>query len=206
MTHAATDLMLHHDDAAAVMSAYIEAFAMLKYISDICADRVLYHKPHPGFCRPNSQETGPEVVPSFNETWTAVEALVDMGLVRSIGLSNFSPEKIEVIMKSARIKPAVNQVISPHSMHTPSVRGALFHSHAHLVPVAIWPFEVYTDQVMLVFSILADTCNSMARQAKQKQLPNQPSAWQLITPLCTALHASRNSMWVAGCGTASLLA
>ena len=39
-----------------------------------------------------------------------MESLVDQGLVRSIGVSNFSPEKIEAILKSARIKPAVNQV------------------------------------------------------------------------------------------------
>lgn len=39
-----------------------------------------------------------------------MEDLVDKGLVKSIGVSNFSPEKIEILMKGARIKPAVNQV------------------------------------------------------------------------------------------------
>ena len=62
-------------------------------------------------CRPNSQETGAQVSPPFNETWAAVESLVDRGLVRSIAVSNFSPEKIQSLLKSARIKPAVNQVI-----------------------------------------------------------------------------------------------
>ncbi|KAL3138766.1 hypothetical protein ABBQ32_005611 [Trebouxia sp. C0010 RCD-2024] len=59
---------------------------------------------------PNSQEAGPHVVPALNETWAAMEGLVDRGLVRSIGVSNFSPEKIAALLKSARIKPAVNQV------------------------------------------------------------------------------------------------
>lgn len=68
-------------------------------------------------CRPNSQETGPSVLPPFNETWAAVESLVDQGLVRSIGVSNFSPEKIRAILMSARIKPAVNQVrMSQHGI------------------------------------------------------------------------------------------
>ena len=60
--------------------------------------------------RPNSEEAGPDVVPPFNETWAAMEDLVDKGLVKSIGVSNFSPEKIQILMKGARIKPAVNQV------------------------------------------------------------------------------------------------
>lgn len=64
---------------------------------------------------PNSQEIGPKVSPPFNETWAALEDLVDRGLVRSIGLSNFSPEKVTEVLKHARIKPAVNQVeVHPH--------------------------------------------------------------------------------------------
>ena len=35
---------------------------------------------------------------------------MDKGLVKSIGVSNFSPEKIQILMQGARIKPAVNQV------------------------------------------------------------------------------------------------
>ena len=74
-------------------------------------------------CRPNSQETGPFVLPPFNETWAAMESLVDQGLVRSIGVSNFSPEKIKSILKSARIKPAVNQV----RMHQHGISSAITH-------------------------------------------------------------------------------
>ena len=50
------------------------------------------------------------MLPPFNETWAAMEDLVDKGLVKSIGVSNFSPEKIQILMEGARIKPAVNQV------------------------------------------------------------------------------------------------
>lgn len=59
---------------------------------------------------PSSQEAGPEVVPPFNETWTAMEDLVHKGLVKSIGVSNFSPEKIQALLETATIRPAVNQV------------------------------------------------------------------------------------------------
>ncbi|KAH7361676.1 aldehyde reductase [Plectosphaerella cucumerina] len=46
----------------------------------------------------------------IEETWRALEALVKKGKVRSIGISNFTKEKTEEILKFAEIKPAVNQI------------------------------------------------------------------------------------------------
>ena len=48
----------------------------------------------------------------YNETWRAMEELVDQGLVHSIGVSNFSTTQIETLLRTARIKPVVNQVES----------------------------------------------------------------------------------------------
>ena len=44
------------------------------------------------------------------DTWKAMERLVDLKLVRSIGLSNFKPSEIDEILQIARIKPVVNQI------------------------------------------------------------------------------------------------
>jgi diketogulonate reductase-like aldo/keto reductase len=44
------------------------------------------------------------------ETWRALEALVDEGRAKSIGLSDVSLEKLREIVAAARIKPAVVQV------------------------------------------------------------------------------------------------
>ena len=46
------------------------------------------------------------------ETWQAFERLVDEGQCKSIGLSDISLEKVQEIVKAARIKPAVVQVES----------------------------------------------------------------------------------------------
>lgn len=46
----------------------------------------------------------------IEKTWAAMEALVDRGLVKSIGVSNFSITHLKSLLKTARIKPVTNQV------------------------------------------------------------------------------------------------
>jgi diketogulonate reductase-like aldo/keto reductase len=61
---------------------------------------------------PSSGAPGPAVVPPLLETWCALEGLVEEGLVRNIGVSNFSRKKMEALLAdgAARIRPAVLQV------------------------------------------------------------------------------------------------
>jgi diketogulonate reductase-like aldo/keto reductase len=44
------------------------------------------------------------------ESWRAMEDLVEQGKVRSIGVSNFRPEHTKALLKTARVKPMVNQI------------------------------------------------------------------------------------------------
>ena len=44
------------------------------------------------------------------ETWKALEDCVDKGLVRSIGIANFSPQKLDKWFSDVRIYPQVLQV------------------------------------------------------------------------------------------------
>lgn len=56
---------------------------------------------------------------SLEETWRAMESLLDAGLVRRIGVSNFSIEKLKNL-ENARIPPAVNQIeLHPYLQQKP---------------------------------------------------------------------------------------
>jgi diketogulonate reductase-like aldo/keto reductase len=46
----------------------------------------------------------------LTDTWKAMEKLVELGLTKSIGLSNCSTEQVDSVLKIATIKPVVNQV------------------------------------------------------------------------------------------------
>ena len=44
------------------------------------------------------------------ETWKAMEELYEAGKIRAIGISNFRQQHIDALLKTAKIKPMVNQI------------------------------------------------------------------------------------------------
>ncbi|MGB8029935.1 MAG: aldo/keto reductase [Terracidiphilus sp.] len=84
-------------------------------------DLYLVHWPFPNFHPPGCDATSrsPDAKPYIHEnymkTWRKMEALVDMGLVRHIGTSNMTIPKLKLVLRDARIKPAVNEMeLHPH--------------------------------------------------------------------------------------------
>ncbi|KAF5175312.1 Non-functional nadph-dependent codeinone reductase [Thalictrum thalictroides] len=52
-----------------------------------------------------------ELLPlDFESVWAAMEECQALGLTKSIGVSNFSPKKLEQLLSTSKIPPAVNQV------------------------------------------------------------------------------------------------
>ncbi|KAF8904599.1 NADP-dependent oxidoreductase domain-containing protein [Mucidula mucida] len=47
---------------------------------------------------------------NFIDVWAEMEALLETGKVKAIGVSNFSPKTLDELLKTAKVVPAVNQV------------------------------------------------------------------------------------------------
>ena len=79
------------------------------------------HWPFPNFHPPGcdvtsrSPDARPYVHESYMKTWRQMERLVERGLVRHIGTSNMTIPKLRLVLRDARIKPAVNEMeLHPH--------------------------------------------------------------------------------------------
>ena len=84
-------------------------------------DLYLVHWPFPNFHPPGcdvtsrSADAKPYIHQNYMKTWRKMEELVDMGLVRQIGTSNMTIPKLKLVLRDARIKPAVNEMeLHPH--------------------------------------------------------------------------------------------
>jgi alcohol dehydrogenase (NADP+) len=84
-------------------------------------DLYLVHWPFPNFHPPGcdvtsrSPDARPYIHENYMKTWREMEKLVDMGLARNIGTSNMTIPKLKLLLRDARIKPAVNEMeLHPH--------------------------------------------------------------------------------------------
>lgn len=46
----------------------------------------------------------------YVDTWKAMEAVLEKGLTKNIGISNFNSEQVERLLKNCKVKPVCNQV------------------------------------------------------------------------------------------------
>jgi diketogulonate reductase-like aldo/keto reductase len=108
----------HHD----VIGACRQSLADLRldYL-----DLYLVHWPFPNFHPPGcsvesrNPDAKPYIHESFMRTWRQMEELVDLGLTRHIGTSNMTIPKLQLLLRDARIKPAVNEMeLHPHFQQT----------------------------------------------------------------------------------------
>lgn len=107
------------------------AAACKKTLSDLGLDYLdcyLVHWPFPNYHAPGcdvdarNPDSRPYIHDEFMATWRAMESLVDAGLVRHIGTSNVTIPKLDLILRDARIKPAVNEL----ELHPTFQQGELY--------------------------------------------------------------------------------
>jgi diketogulonate reductase-like aldo/keto reductase len=95
-------------------------------------DLYLVHWPFPNFHPPGcdvssrSPDARPYIHQNFMKTWRQMEELVDMSLVRHIGTSNMTVPKLQLVLRDAHIKPAVNEMeLHPHFQQPELFRFAI---------------------------------------------------------------------------------
>ena len=59
---------------------------------------------------PSASEDRPETINKREETWRAMEEILQSGKAKAIGVSNFTVKHLEEMKKYAKVLPAVNQV------------------------------------------------------------------------------------------------
>jgi diketogulonate reductase-like aldo/keto reductase len=106
----------HGEDDVVASCRQSLADLRLKYL-----DLYLVHWPFPNFHAPGcdvtsrSADARPYIHENYMKTWRKMEELVDLGLVRHIGTSNMTVSKLKLVLRDARIKPAVNEMeLHPH--------------------------------------------------------------------------------------------
>ena len=106
-------------------------------------DLYLVHWPFPNYHPPGCDVTArsagasPYIHERYMATWRSMETLVAMGLVRHIGTSNMTVPKLELLLRDAAIRPAVNQMeLHPHFQQEELFRWVQHHG---IVPVGYSP-------------------------------------------------------------------
>jgi len=85
--------------------------------------------------------------PDIPTSWAKMEALKAKGLVRSIGISNYTVKDVETLLASAKIPPAVNQVmVQPYNyaeqvplLEFSAKQGIVIEAYSTLLPLTHYP-------------------------------------------------------------------
>ncbi|KAL3487528.1 NADP-dependent oxidoreductase domain-containing protein [Aspergillus germanicus] len=97
------------------------------------------------------------------ETWKVLEKLVDAGKIRSIGVSNFTSEKLDDLLKVARIPPAVNQIEAHPYLQQPELTR--YSKDKNILTVAYSPLgnNIYGVARVVDDPLVIDIANKLSK-------------------------------------------
>lgn len=151
--------------------------ALLKTLSDLDVSYLdLYLIHWPVAFDPDSSKTKLDTSVNITDTWAAMEELVDAGLTKNIGVSNFAPADLEAILATCRIRPAAHEFEThPYLQQTAFVE---WHISQGIQVIAYSPFAnlnpVYDSNLP---SILEDEFWIDLAESKAITVPQAILAW-----------------------------
>ncbi|MGX7198152.1 aldo/keto reductase family protein [Enterococcus olivae] len=87
--------------------------------------------------------------------WRVLEEYVDQGILKAIGVSNFTEKELGYLLEHSRIKPAVNQIEShPGKWNDPIIEYSLKHQ---VVPEAWGPLTKVSEEAKEVLSTIGES-------------------------------------------------
>ena len=98
----------------------------------------------------------------FVETWRAFEEVLETGVVRSIGVSNFNQPHLEKLLATANVTPAINQV----ELHPQLAQNSLRHFNSlHGIKTEAWaPLgRARFNENVLLGEIAESLCKTVAQ-------------------------------------------
>jgi len=86
-------------------------------------------------------------VPDIPTAWKEMEAIQAQGLVKSIGVSNFGVQELSILLASAKVKPAANQILLHPYVYAQQLpildyaakHGIVIEAYSALIPITSRP-------------------------------------------------------------------
>ncbi|KAI9261457.1 NADP-dependent oxidoreductase domain-containing protein [Phascolomyces articulosus] len=103
----------------------------------------------------------------FLETWKAMEALVDEGLVKAIGVSNFDVAKIEYVLKGCRIRPAANQVELHPGLLQPELLEFCAKENIHITAYSPLGNNIYGKERIVDSPVIQEVAKKLGKSPAQ---------------------------------------
>lgn len=130
---------------------------------------VPFEQKYPGeWVHPDDGKMVPDHGVTYEETWHAMEDLVDKKLVKDIGVSNVMSSKIVDILKYCRIKPSVLQIeLHPFLTQRTLTRFVKEHCGMHIMGFSTFGNASYIELGMATKEDTPFLCDAITEPAKK---------------------------------------